>query len=62
MNILKQYDEYIKAYNELADKLDELEVSGEIFSDLSALCTMALNIDLDEFCQAVRDKNKTLAM
>ena len=62
MNILKQYDEYIKAYNTLADKLDELGVSGEIFSDLSALCTMALNIDLDEFCQAAKDKNKALAM
>lgn len=61
MNILKQYDEYIKAYNELADKLDELGASDDIFEKLSNVCTMALNIDLDEFCQAVRDKNKALA-
>ena len=47
MNNLKQYDEYIKAYNELADKLDKLGVNDEIFSELNNLCTIALNIDPD---------------
>lgn len=61
MNILKQYDKYIKAYNELADKLDELGASDDIFEKLSNVCTMAINFDLDEFCQALRDKSKALA-
>ena len=30
MNNLKQYDEYVKAYNELADKLYILGASDEI--------------------------------
>ena len=62
MNNLKQYDEYVKAYNELADKLDELGVSGEIFSDLSALCTMALNINPDELFEGLREYQNSLAM
>ena len=61
MNILKQYDKYIKAYNELADKLDELGASDDIFEKLSNVCTMAIKFDLDEFCQALRDKSKALA-
>ena len=62
MNILKQYDEYIKAYNELADKLDELEVSGEIFKELLNVCTMALNINPDELFEGLREYQNSLAM
>lgn len=62
MNILKQYDEYIKAYNELADKLDELGASGEIFSDLSALCAMALNINPDELFEGLREYQNSLSV
>ena len=61
MNNLERYNEYIKAYNALAEKLDELRASDDIFKELSNVCGMALNIDLDEFCQATRDKNKALA-
>ena len=62
MNILKQYDEYIKAYNALAEKLDELGASGEIFSDLSALCTMALNINPDELFERLREYQNSLSV
>lgn len=34
MNILKQYDEYIKAYNTLAEKLDKLGAGDDIFEEL----------------------------
>ena len=61
MNILKQYDKYVKAYNELADKLDALGASGEIFADLSALCTIALNINPDELFEKLREYQNSLA-
>ncbi len=61
MNILEQYDKYIKAYNELADKLDELGASDDIFKELLNVCTMALNLDAEEFYQALRNKIKALA-
>ena len=61
MNILEQYDEYVKAYNTLAEKLDELGVSDDIFKELLNVCTMALNFDVEEFYQALRNKRKALA-
>lgn len=62
MNILKQYDEYIKAYNELADKLDELGASDDIFKDLSALCTIVLNINRDELFEGLREYQNSLSV
>lgn len=62
MNILEQYNEYIKAYNELAEKLDTLGASDNIFEELSNVCSTALNLDIDELCQALRDKSKALAI
>ena len=62
MNILKQYDEYVKAYNELAEKLGELGASDDIFEELSNVCIIALNLDIDEFLQALRDKRKALVV
>ena len=44
MNILNQYDEYVKAYNLLAEKLDELGASDDIFEELSNVCIMELNL------------------
>ena len=61
MNNLKQYDKYIKAYNDLADKLDILGVNDEIFSELNNLCTMALNIDPDMLSKSLREKQESLA-
>lgn len=62
MNNLKQYDEYVKAYNELADKLYILGASDEIFAELSSLCTMVLNINPDELFEEFREYRKTLAV
>lgn len=62
LSVLKQHNEYVKAYNMLADKLDELGASDDIFEDLSNVCSMALNIDIDEFGEALRYKNKVLAI
>ncbi|MDY3001918.1 hypothetical protein [Romboutsia timonensis] len=61
MNNLKQYDEYVKAYNELADKLDILGASDEIFKDLAALCTLVLNIDPYGLYEEFEEKRKSLA-
>ena len=60
MNILKQYDEYIKAYNALAEKLDELGASDDIFKELSSLCTMVLNINRDELFEGLREYQNSL--
>ncbi len=60
MNILKQYDEYIKSYNALAEKLDELGASDDIFKELSSLCTMVLNINPDELFKELREYQKAL--
>ncbi len=62
MNNLKQYDKYVKAYNELADKLDILGASDEIFEELSSLCTMVLNINPDELFEELREYRKALAI
>ena len=61
MNNLKQYSEYVKAYNELADKLGELGANDDIFEGLSELCMIALNINLECFCEEIRDGKKALA-
>ena len=61
MNILKQYDDYVKAYNMLADKLDVLGAGEDIFEEFSSVCSMALNLDMDEFCEAMRNKKKASA-
>ena len=61
MNDLKQYDQYIKAYNDLTDKLDKLGVNDEIFSELNNLCTIALNIDPDMLSKSLREKQENLA-
>lgn len=45
-----KYNEYSKAYNELAEKLEELGASDEIFQKLSKLCNIALNINIDDLC------------
>lgn len=37
-------NKYIKAYNELADKLEELGAGDEIFDMLSTVCTLSMNI------------------
>ena len=60
MNNLKQYDEYIKAYNDLTDKLDTLGVNDEIFSELNNLCTIALNIDPGTLFKSLREKQESL--
>lgn len=62
MNILKQYDEYIKAYNALAEKLDELGASDDIFKELSSLCTMVLNINPDELFEGLREYQNSLSV
>ena len=62
MNILKQYDEYIKAYNELADKLDELGASDDIFEKLSNVCTMAINFNPDELFEGLREYQNSLSV
>ena len=43
-----KYNDYTKAYNELAEKLENLGASDEIFQKLGELCNIALNINLDE--------------
>ena len=45
-----QYNEYVKAYNELAEKLEKLGANDEIFEELGSLCQMALNINIDMVC------------
>lgn len=62
MNNLKQYDEYVKSYNSLADKLDDLGANDDIFKELSALCTMALNINPNELFEELREYRKALAI
>lgn len=62
MNILKQYDEYIKSYNALAEKLDELGASDDIFKELSSLCTMVLNINPDELFEGLREYQNSLSV
>ena len=61
MNILKQYDEYVKTYNMLADKLDVLGAGEDIFEELSTICLMALNLDIEKFYEAMRNKEKASA-
>ena len=61
MNVLKQYDEYVKAYNMLADKLEVLGANDDIFEELSSVCLMALNFDMDKFCEVMRNKKKASA-
>lgn len=43
-----KYNDYTKLYNELAEELEKIGVSDEIFQKLSELCNIALNINLDE--------------
>ena len=43
-----KYNDYAKAYNELAEMLEDLNVSDEIFRKLADVCNIALNINLDE--------------
>lgn len=43
-----KYNDYTKAYNELAEKLEELGANDEIFIRLADVCNKALNINLDE--------------
>ena len=45
-----QYNEYVKAYNELAEKLEKLGANDEIFQKLGELCNKALNINFDMVC------------
>ena len=45
-----KYNDYTKAYNELAERLEELGANDEIFQNLSKLCNMALNINIDTLC------------
>ena len=45
-----KYNDYTKAYNELAEMLEDLNASDEIFQNLSKLCNIALNINLDTLC------------
>lgn len=45
-----KYNEYSKAYNELAEKLEELGASDEIFIRLADVCSKALNITADTLC------------
>ncbi|MDY3960973.1 hypothetical protein [Romboutsia timonensis] len=61
MSNLEQYNESVKTYNNLVEKLEDLGVNDNIFKELLNVCTMAINFDLDEFCQALRDKSKALA-
>ena len=42
-----KYNEYSKAYNELAEMLEKLGTSDEIFQKLNNLCNKALNINLE---------------
>ena len=45
-----KYNEYSKAYNELAEMLEKLGASDEIFQKLNNLCNKALNINTDTLC------------
>ena len=45
-----KYNDYTKAYNDLAEKLELLGASDEIFENLSKLCNIALNINIDDLC------------
>ena len=45
-----EYNEYTYLYNQLAEKLEGLGASDDIFDELSQVCIKALNINLDIMC------------
>ena len=45
-----KYNDYTKAYNELAKRLEELGANDEIFIRLADVCNKALNINIDILC------------
>ena len=45
-----KYNEYSKAYNELAEMLEKLGANDEIFIRLADVCNKALNINTDTLC------------
>ena len=45
-----KYNDYTKAYNELAEMLEDLNASDEIFIRLADVCNKALNINTDTLC------------
>lgn len=59
---LKEYSEYVNAYDNLAEKLEKLGASDEVFTELSSLCTMVFNINPDLVCIALNSKRKSLAI
>lgn len=60
MSNLELYDEYVKAYDELAEKLEKIGASDDIFTGLSALCNLVLNIDPIALHEEFREKQKIL--
>lgn len=60
MNNLELYNEYVKAYDELAEKLEKIGASDDMFTDLSALCGLVLNIDPVGLNEEFREKQKAL--
>lgn len=60
MNNLELYNEYVKAYDELAEKLEKIGASDDMFTDLSALCNLVLNIDPVMLHEEFKEKQKAL--
>lgn len=54
MSNLEQYNESVKTYNNLVEKLEGLGVSDDIFKGLSVLYTTALNINPNELFEELR--------
>jgi len=60
VNNLELYNEYVKAYDELAEKLEKIGASDDMFTDLSALCNLVLNIDPVMLHEEFKEKQKAL--
>ena len=47
----EKYSEYVKAYNELGEKFDEINLSDELWELFQDVCAKALHLDLAAACR-----------
>ena len=48
-----KYSEYVKAYNELGEKFEEINLSDELWDMFHDVCMKALHLDLDAACREI---------
>ncbi|MFR4003122.1 MAG: hypothetical protein ACLTZL_09915 [Romboutsia timonensis] len=46
----EKYNEYVKAYNELGEKFDEINLSDDLWNMFIDVCRKALHLDLEVAC------------